>query len=134
MHSGTAIAIRDVPAAASHGTAGVLGGCQGSGCFGRRAAEDPLSSGWAGEAVRPPCYLLVVVLDVERVCGGGAPGAAVSRWSSLWCCLAVPLPASGRRSSRAEGPRCLPSALEGTASALRSLLASFSSDPRSAPL
>ena len=71
MHSGTAIAIRDVPAAASHGTAGVLGGCQGSGCFGRQAVEDPLSSGWAGEAVRPPCYLSVVVLDVERVCGGG---------------------------------------------------------------
>ena len=39
---------RDVPAAASHGTAGVLAGCQGSGCFGRQAVEDPLSSGWAG--------------------------------------------------------------------------------------
>ena len=37
---------RDVPAAASHGTA--FWACQGSRCFGRRAAEDPLSSGWAG--------------------------------------------------------------------------------------
>ena len=46
MHSGSAIALRDVPAAASHGTA--FWACQGSGCFGRRAAEDPLSSGWAG--------------------------------------------------------------------------------------
>ena len=33
MHSGAAIALRDVPAAASHGTA--CWACQGSGCFGR---------------------------------------------------------------------------------------------------
>ena len=33
MHSGSAIALRDVPAAASHGTA--CWACQGSGCFGR---------------------------------------------------------------------------------------------------
>ena len=39
MHSGTAIAIRDVPAAASHGTAGVLAGCQGSGCLFLRRLE-----------------------------------------------------------------------------------------------
>ena len=37
---------RDVPAAASHGTA--CWACQGSGCFGRRAAEDPLSSSGTG--------------------------------------------------------------------------------------
>ena len=72
MHSGTAIAIRDVPATASHGTAGVLGGCQGSGCFGRRAVEDPLSSGWAGEAVRPPCCVVCGLWRSAR--GPSVPG------------------------------------------------------------
>ena len=44
---------RDVPAAASHGTA--CWACQGSGCFGRRAAEDPLSScnGASGPPTEP---------------------------------------------------------------------------------
>ena len=77
MHSGTAIAIRDVPAAASHGTAGVLGGCQGSGCFGRQAVEDPLSSGWAGEAVRPPCC---VVCGLWRAALGSLVGGGSESW------------------------------------------------------
>ena len=111
MHSGTAIAIRDVPAAASHGTAGVLAGCQGSGCFSRRAAEDSLSSGWAGEAVRPPCYLLVVVLDVERACGGGlrvqlclcgVPCGAV--WRCRFRSLGGAACELGRRGPAARGP------------------------------
>ena len=68
---------RDVPAAASHGTAGVLGGCQGSGGFGRRAAEDPLSSGWAGEAVRPPCC---VVCGLWRSARGSLVGGGSESW------------------------------------------------------
>ena len=35
MHSGAAIALRDVPAAASHGTA--FWACQGSRCFGQHS-------------------------------------------------------------------------------------------------
>ena len=65
MHSGAAIAFRDVPATASHGTAHKV--YEGSGRFGRQAAEEPLSSGQAGK--QPGC----------RVCiGGGAlPRCAV---------------------------------------------------------
>ena len=48
-----------------------------SGCFGRQAVEDPLSSGWAGEAVRPPCC---VVCGLWRSARGSLVGGGSESW------------------------------------------------------